>query len=514
MHKGLIVAVDQGTTNTKGIVVDADGEILVRTSTRVALSSPQSGWVEADAEQIWLGVQRVLRKCLDHAGAENVAGIGISNQRESIVLWDRETGEPAGPVILWQCRRSAAICAALAASPSAALVRARTGLPIDPLFSSSKLAWMLEHRPTLRAQAEAGALCFGTIDSWLLWKLTGGAVHATDRSNASRTQLLNIHTGAWDPELLAIFGIPHAVLPALCPSSHIFGVTRAACGLPPGIAVACAIADSHAALLAQGSARGSSESRLVKATYGTGSSLMTLTGTPDIEAGALAQTIAWEAEGRVQYALEGNITMTGATTQWLGHFLQQDGTADTVLRLAEEVESSVGVYLVPAMSGLGAPYWDNDVQGAIYGLRRNSTVAHLAYAALESTAFQVAELLDTMKEALGGAAVELHADGGASENRRLMQLQADLLGLPVYRSGCAELSAMGAAWLAGLAVGIWPSLEALLTTQQQKEVFQPAMPEEQRALRRAGWRVAVARTRMQPLAPLNHRSEDAYVTPR
>lgn len=494
MPRDLILAIDQGTTNSKAVLVDRGGEILFRSSASVALHTPHSGWAEADAEEIWTGVQKVLQECVAHCGASCIAGIGISNQRETVVLWDRRTGSPLGPAILWQCRRSLPLCSALTASPSAAsLIRARTGLFIDPLFSASKVAWLLQHLPGLRARAKAGELCFGTIDSWLLWKLTGGAVHATDRSNASRTQLLNIHTGEWDAELLSIFGIPAALLPQLCPSSHIFGATSAGSGLPAGIPLAGAIADSHAALLAHGFLRPG----LVKATYGTGSSLMTLAET---QAGCLAQTIAWEAEGKRQLALEGNITMTGATVQWLGQFLQQERPVNAVLRLAAQVSSSEGVYLVPAMNGLGAPYWDSEVEGAVYGLQRTSTAAHLAYAALESTTLQVAEVFDSMEQATGMPVLELHADGGASENRLLMQLQADLLGRPVYRSACAELSALGAAWLAGIALGCWPSLDAL-PSLPPKEVFLPQMPEAERTRRRAGWRLAIARTRLHPLTP-------------
>jgi len=488
---GYILAIDQGTTNTKAVLVDRTGRPIFKTSEPVGVSSPQPDWVEQDAMEVWHSVRRTMEKCLSHIFPVKPDGIGISNQRETVVAWDRATGKPLAPAVVWQCRRSVQLCERLQAEGLSPLLRERTGLAVDPLFSASKLAWLLENVPGLRPRAEAGEVCFGTVDSWLIWNLSGGKVHATDFSNASRTQLLNIRAGSWDDELLSVFRVPRQTLPSLVSSSSLIAETVAMGGLPAGIPIASAIGDSHAALAGHASFKPGT----VKATYGTGSSLMTLVTTPQTSGDALATTIAWRIDATTQYALEGNISMSGAAIQWLGEFLELADPVADVVRLAESAGNSGELYFVPAMVGLGAPFWDSSVRGAIFGLGRTSTLAQLACAAVESIAFQVRDVFDAMERAAGCSLPVLHADGGASLNDTLMQFQADLLGRPVMRSTCPDLSALGAAWLAGLALGYWNSLSALEDLQIESNLFKPRWPESEREPRYLGWRLAVARAR-------------------
>ncbi|MGB6431789.1 MAG: glycerol kinase GlpK [Candidatus Acidiferrales bacterium] len=491
MSAQYILAIDQGTTNTKAVLVDAAGRPVFRASAPVRVTSPRPDWVEQDAREVWDSVRRVIEESLAHCSPAKPAGIGISNQRETVLAWDRATGNPLAPAIVWQCRRSAALCEQLAKDGWGSLLRERTGLGLDPLFSAGKFAWLLENIPGLRARAEAGEICFGTMDSWLIWNLTGGARHACDFSNASRTQLLNISTGAWDPELLSLFGVPPAALPRLVPSSSLIGETIAIGALPAGIPIASALGDSHAALAGHASFK----SGTVKSTYGTGSSLMTLVDAANYRTADLATTIAWRVQGATQYAIEGNISMSGAAVQWLGEFLRMPNPIEDAARLAESVESSDGVYFVPAMIGLGAPHWDSAVRGAVFGLGRTSTVAHLAKAAVEAVAFQVRDVFDAMERAAGSSLPMLHADGGATHNDQLMQFQADVLGRPVMRSICPELSALGAAWFAGIALGTWGSLEALEKLKFDAQVFEPRISEIEREQRYGGWKLSVERAR-------------------
>jgi glycerol kinase len=488
-----ILALDQGTTNTKAILVDEAGKVVFRSSVHMRIATFGDGRVEQDANHIWDASRQVIRACYAAASTSEIAAMGIANQRETVVLWDRRTGEPVAPAVVWQCRRSAARCAQLVRDGNEPFIQSRTGLRVDPLFSASKVEWMLDHTNGLRARAEAGEICLGTIDTWLIYNLTGGAVHATDASNASRTQLLNLASGAWDKEMLQLFRIPAPMLPSLVPSSGVIGVTAANSDLRAGIPIASAIGDSHAAL----AGHGVFSPGPVKATYGTGSSLMTLNPNPGADGGTLARTIAWSREGRLQYALEGNITMAGASVQWVGDFLQSASPIETAVALAASVPDSGGVVLVPAMNGLGAPYWDSEARGAIYGLNRSSTAAHLARAAIEAIAHQVADVFEEMQRTHPGMASLLYADGGATENSELMQLQANLLGRPVLRSKCADLSALGAAWFAGLAIGMWRSTEELTAMAPEKDTFSPALNQTTRTELRECWRVAVERTRLQ-----------------
>jgi glycerol kinase len=445
---------------------------------------------------MWASVVEAARECLAAAGGSHIVAIGISNQRESAVVWERRSGAPVGPAITWQCRRTAAFCDDLRRRGLAEMVAQRSGLQLDPLFSASKIRWLLDHTPDGPARAAAGDLCAGTVDSWLLWNLTGGAVHATDAGNASRTQLLNLAACAWDRDLLEAFGVPEACLPAVRPSSGIFGVTAGGGPWPAGVPVASLAGDSHAALFGHAAfAPGA-----VKATYGTGSSLMSPTAGLVASRHGLSSTIAWAEPEGVRYALEGNITNTGGTVDWLAGLLGLSGGAAQVAELAASVPDSGGVYLVPAFAGLGAPHWDAGARGLLCGLTRGSTPAHAARAAIESIAFQVHDVFGAMRRDAGLEAPALFSDGGASRNDALMQFQADLVDCPVERSGSADLSAIGAAWLAGLATGFWRDHEELRALPRPTTRFEPRMPAARREAMLAGWRDALTRARSTPSA--------------
>jgi len=488
--RGNLLVVDQGTTNTKVLLVDAQGNVRARAARALIQHYPQPAWVEQDADAIWQSVRAALDECLAAAGDPPLEAIAITNQRESVALWERRTGRPAGPVIVWQCRRTADFCAELRARGLAPWLAERTGLAVDPLFSASKMRWLLEQAPEYRPRAEQRELCLGTLDSWVLWNLSGGRVHACDLTNASRTQLLDLHSREWSDELLHLFGVPRAALPEVRPSSGDFGASVALGRLPAGIPIASLIGDSHAALFGQaGFTPGA-----VKATYGTGSSLMTPTPAAVLSRHGLSTTIAWALDReRVTYALEGNISMSGAAIQWLGEFLGLASPAEAVAELASSVDDAEGVYVVPALVGLGAPYWNDAARGLISGLTPGSTVAHLARATLEAIAYQVRGVFEVMQAEASLPLTALLADGGASRNDRLMQFQADILGLPVLRTASADASALGAAYLAGLAVGIWQTLADLEQLPRLRERFEPRMPEAERAARYAGWQTAVAR---------------------
>lgn len=491
MPRACILSIDQGTTNTKAILLDEAGEVRSRASRPMDVFFPQPGWVEQDAEAIWRTVVEALNACWSAAGQPSVAAIGVTNQRESVIVWDRRTGRPVGPCIVWQCRRTAHFCADLRDNGLEPLVQRKTGLAIDPLFSASKARWQLDHVPDGRARAGQGELCVGTVDSWLLWNLTGGAVHACDLSNAARTQLLNLQSGSWDEELLEIFGVPAAALPQVAPSSGVLGHTVPLGDLPGGIPVASLVGDSHAALFGHAAFTPGA----VKATYGTGSSLMTLLDVPVLSRTGLSTTVAWGLPGRTWFALEGNITVTGGAVDWLGRMLGLDDPAQAVADLAATVPDSGGVYVVPAFAGLGAPHWDADARGLVCGLTRGTTAAHMARATVESIAYQVRDVFDAMRAEAPVALPELLADGGATRNGALMQFQADILGCPVVRSRSTDLSACGAAWLAGLAAGVWRSLEALESLPRETDRFDPRMEEGERRSLHDGWRAAVGRTR-------------------
>jgi glycerol kinase len=448
-------------------------------------------WVEQDPEDIWQSALEAVGECLRQQPERAVAGIAISNQRETVIAWERKSGRAVAPAIVWQCRRSEAICERLRADGLAQMLRARTGLTIDTLFSASKIRWLLENVSGLRERAVAGEVCFGTVDSWLIARLTEGSVYACDASNASRTQLLNLDFCRWDEELLHLFGVPRVALPEVRDSSGCFGRCSGIARLKD-VPIVSAMGDSHAAM----AGHASYVPGTVKATYGTGSSLMTLLPGRGAPVKGLATTIAWRLKGVTQYALEGNIAMTGAGVAWVGEFL---GLSDPVVeasRLASEVASSEGVFFVPAMSGLGAPHWDGRAQGCLCGLTRTSRAAHMARAAVEAIAFQVRDVFDAMADGAGCVLPSLHADGGATRNDALMQFQADVLGRPVVRPRCEDLSAVGAAWFAGLALGWWKSTEDLERLPQETETFLPAMQSAESDRLYAGWRTAVKRARL------------------
>ncbi len=493
-----ILSIDQGTTNTKALLVGRDGQPAFRTSVPVATMSPRAVWMEQDATALWESALSVLKECVSWAasGGTSIAGIAISNQRETVVAWERANGMPVAPAILWQCRRSADICEGLRALGKEARLRELTGLGIDPLFSASKMRWLLEEVSGLRARAEAGEILFGTVDSWLIWKLSDGEIHACDVSNASRTQLLNLRAADWDEELLKLFGVPRVALPTVLPSSGYFGVCAGVDGLD-GVPLVSAMGDSHAAMAGHASFLPGT----VKATYGTGSSLMTLLPQlPTARNHAVATTIAWGVESvenrRVQYAFEGNISMTGAGVQWVGEFLGLANPASDIATMAATVSDNDGVYFVPAMAGLAAPYWDTAARGMIAGLTSRSRAAHLARAAVEAIAFQVRDVFEAMEVEAGCGLPSLFADGGATRNEWLMQFQADVLGRPVVRSGCEDLSALGAAWFGGLTLGWWQSIADFAEIQPETQTFTPQMGQEERARRCAEWRDAVSRARL------------------
>jgi glycerol kinase len=485
-----VLAIDQGTTNTKVLLFDERGDVVSCASSPVDISFPQPGWVEQDAMAIWRSVETAIDDCLEHASGRRPDAVGISNQRESVLVWERATGRPAGPVIVWQCRRTAPFCETLRERGLRALLQERTGLTIDPLFSASKIRWLLEAIPDGNRRAGNGELCAGTIDSWLVWKLTGGAVHACDATNASRTQLFDLRAMAWGAELLNIFGIPRRILPDIKPSSGILGHTIPRGRLGAGIPVASAIGDSHGALFGHAAFHPGR----VKATYGTGSSLMTLIQAPLSSRSGLSTTVAWALHDTVSYALEGNITVTGGAVDWLGHFLGLASHASGVADLARSVRDSGGVYVVPAFAGLGAPHWDAAARGLVCGISRGTTAAHVARATVESIAYQVRDVFEAMRRDAGTPSALL-ADGGATANDALMQFQADILGCAVERDDSTNLSARGAAWLAGLAVGVWPSTEALSRLPRAVTRFEPRMPETVRTTLYVGWQDAVSRAR-------------------
>jgi glycerol kinase len=484
-----ILAIDQGTTNTKALVVGPSGAILARGSQPTAISYPHPGWVEQDALEVWRCTRAAIIECLGMLDDPNLAAVAVTNQRETALVWERETGQPVGPCVVWQCRRSAPFCNQLKTQGLEPLLRERTGLQVDPMFSASKLRWILEHVENGFRRAERGELCVGNIDAWVLWNLTGGAVHATDLTNASRTQLLNLHTLEWDDDVLAVFDIPAAALPEIKPSSAFYGETVPLDNLSGGIPIASMIGDSHASLYGQAGFKLGS----IKATYGTGSSLMTPTGQPVISENGLSTTIAWARE-KATYALEGNIYATGAAVQWLGQLLGLEDPGSGVERLARTVEDAGGVYFVPALVGLGAPHWKESARGLITGLTRGVGAEQLARATLEAIAYQVRDVFDVMQTESGAPLQTLLADGGASHNDLLMQFQADIIGCPVLRSTSTDVSPLGAAFLAGLAVGLWADEVEIEDLVPPRDRFEPQTSLERREALYAGWREALART--------------------
>ena len=486
-----LLALDQGTTSSRAILFDRDGNQCALAQREFQQFYPQPGWVEHDADEIWQTQLSVARQVVAEVGAANILAIGITNQRETCVLWDRRTGRPLHRAIVWQDRRTAPMCDALKAQQLETLFQARTGLLLDPYFSGTKLAWLLDNIDGARALAESGALAFGTIDSWLLWQLTGGRLHATDVTNASRTLLFDIHRNQWDDELLALLNIPSQLLPRVQPSASHFGtsfVDLFGVELPIGGVAG----DQQAALFGQAChAPG-----MVKNTYGTGCFMLMQTGSQICtSANGLLTTSAAQTSAAPRYALEGSVFVAGAAVQWLRDGLGFIETSAEIEALAASVPDSGGVTLVPAFTGLGSPYWDAYARGGLFGLTRGTTRAHIARATLDAIALQVADLLDAMQRDAGIALTELRVDGGACANNLLMQLQADLLGVPVLRPRIIETTALGAAYLAGLTVGVWRDEAAIAAHWQVERIFQPACAREQAQARLAEWRRAVRRVR-------------------
>ena len=488
-----ILALDQGTTSSRAILFDHEANPVASAQRPVTQHFPRSGWVEHDAQEIWDCQTPLITAVLAQAGASaaDIAALGIANQRETTVLWDRKTSVPVAPAIVWQDRRTAEHCARLRADGHEPDIARRTGLLLDPYFSATKLAWLLEHVPGARERAQRGELAFGTIDSWLAWRLTGGKRHVTDATNASRTLLFNIRSCEWDPVLLELFGIPHACLPQIIPTA-----ARAACDLTANldgheVPLAGIAGDQQAALFGQTCFTPG----MAKNTYGTGCFALLNTGTrPLMSQHRLLTTVAWQREV-TQYALEGSVFVAGAVVQWLRDALGVIASSAEVEALAVSVADSDGVHFVPAFAGLGSPHWDPHARGAIVGLSRGSTRAHIARAALEAIAFQSAELLTAMQQDAGQALNELRVDGGAAVNNFLMQFQADLLGVAVVRPRTTETTALGAAYLAGLAVGFWKSPEEVARNWRIERRFEPGMSRDEAASRLRRWSLAVERAR-------------------
>ena len=488
-----ILALDQGTTSSRAIVFDHAGAIRSVAQKEFQQIFPQAGWVEHDPREIWSSQLEVARNALASAGlqAGDITAIGITNQRETTVIWDRRTGEPIHNAIVWQDRRTAAFCDDLKHAGHGETIAAKSGLVIDAYFSGSKIRWLLDHVEGARACAVRGELAFGTIDTWLLWNLSGGALHITDPSNASRTMLFNLHTGAWDDELLKIMGVPRELLPEVRSSSEVYGQTA------PGIfaaqvPIAGIAGDQQAALFGQNCfTRG-----LAKNTYGTGCfMLMNIGQDPAPSRYKLLTTVAWKVGGHTDYALEGSVFIGGAVVQWLRDGLGLVKSSADVEALAASVPDCGGVYLVPAFAGLGAPHWDQYARGTIVGITRGTTGGHIARAALEGIAFQVADVLEVMREDSGIPINELRVDGGASANDLLMQFQADLLRVPVVRPKIVETTALGAAYLAGLAVGFWKNRAEVQKGWQVERTFHPEMSADEVAHRRSRWAEALNRAR-------------------
>jgi glycerol kinase len=487
-----ILALDEGTTSARAIVFDADGGIRAVAQKEFTQRFPQPGWVEHDADEIWSAQIGVAVEALSRAklAPKDIAGAGITNQRETTLVWDRATGQPVAPAIVWQDRRTAGYCDKLRSGGHEKTIRERTGLVIDAYFSGSKLAWILDNVAGVRSRADAGQLAFGTIDTWLAWKLTGGKRHITDPSNASRTMLFNIHTGAWDDDLLRLFNVPKSLLPEVRASSEVYGDIETP-GLV-GIPLAGIAGDQQSALFGQMCFTPG----LTKNTYGTGCFMLQNTGAKaTLSHHRLLTTIGWKIGGTTSYALEGAVFIAGAVVQWLRDGLKIIRTSEEVNDLAATVPDNGGVYFVPAFTGLGAPYWDPYARGSLSGLTRGATGGHIARAALESIAYQSAELLEAMRADAQQPPVEMRVDGGACRSDLLMQFQADLLQIPVARPAVTETTALGAAYLAGLATGFWKNTGELASQYKVERRFEPKISAEKAKEMMAGWKKAVGRAK-------------------
>ncbi len=490
MAASYILALDQGTTSSRAILFDQAGRPVEIAQKEFTQYYPHPGWVEHDAEEIWSAQYGVLAEVLakKNIDTRQVAAIGITNQRETTIVWDRASGRPIHRAIVWQDRRTAEYCDQLKAEGHSDMIRERTGLVIDAYFSATKLKWILDHVPGARASAEKGELAFGTVDSWLAWKLSAGKLHITDSTNASRTLLLNIHTGEWDPELLKLFNIPAAILPEVASSSEVYGSTGSLVTPGAGISIAGIAGDQQAALFGQLCTRPG----MVKNTYGTGCFMLMHTGAQAVRSkNNLLTTIAWKMNGRIEYALEGSIFIAGAVVQWLRDGLHLIRSSGEVEALAARVEDTEGVYMIPAFAGLGAPHWNQYARGSLFGMTRGTNQAHIARAALESIAYQTYDVLKAMEADAGIPIAELRVDGGATANNLLMQFQSDILQAPVIRPTVVETTALGAAYLAGLAVGYWDSVEGIQEQWQVDRRFTPSMEKTRVTGLLKGWQRAV-----------------------
>lgn len=492
MEQKYILALDQGTSSSRAIVFDHEGRICATAQKEFPQHFPKPGWVEHDPKDIWSSEASVIAEAITSMGINglNIAGIGITNQRETTIVWDAETGEPVYNAIVWQDRRTSEYCDSLKEQNLTGFIREKTGLIIDAYFSATKIRWILENVPGARARAEAGKLRFGTVDTWLLWNLTRGECHMTDVSNASRTMLFNIHTLNWDEDLMKLFGIPMSMLPEVHSSSEIYGYTKTTI-FAHKVPVAGIAGDQQAALFGQMCTTPGS----VKNTYGTGCFLLMNSGTKPITSSHnLLTTIAWKIGDTVNYALEGSIFVGGSVVQWLRDGLGIIKSSSEIESLAMTVPDNGGVYFVPALTGLGAPYWDQYAKGTICGLTRGTTAAHIARAALEGIAFETMDIVNAMEHDAGIKLAELKVDGGASRNNLMMQFQADILGTKVIRPKVTETTAMGACYLAGLATGYWDSLDDIKRQWNADKVFEPLAPAEKVLKLKEGWANAIGRT--------------------
>jgi len=493
-EKDYILAIDQGTTGSTAILFDREGQPVSTAYQEVRQIYTQPGWVEHDPKELFSASVAVARDSLQKAGVatSQVKSIGITNQRETTIVWDRYTGEPVSNAVVWQCRRTAPLCEKLKQEGMGQIVKEKTGLIIDAYFSATKLRWILDHVPQGQHRAEQGDLLFGTVDSWLVWNLTGGAVHITDYSNASRTMLFNIHTLKWDKELLAALDIPEAVLPHVMPSSQVYGETAAGILGDSRIPLGAVVGDQQAALFGQACY----DAGMTKNTYGTGSFVLLNTGDKPVPSEkGLVTTLAWGLGGEVTYAMEGSIFITGAAVQWLRDGLELISNAAESEALARSVPDNGGVFFVPAFVGLGAPYWDMYARGTILGLTRGTNKGHLARATLEAIAYQTRDIIETMGAEAGLQVPLLRVDGGGTANSFLMQFQADILGIPIQRAAVAETTALGAAYLAGLAVGLWHDTVDIERRWHAAETYEPKFSADQRESLYAGWKRAVERAR-------------------
>lgn len=490
MKKQYILALDQGTSSSRAIAFDKSGSSVAVSQKEFTQYFPKPGWVEHDPMEIWSSEYSVLTEVLTSLGlgGSDVAAIGITNQRETTIVWDAATGKPVYNAIVWQDRRTSGYCDSLKAAGLSEQIRSKTGLLIDAYFSGTKIKWILDNVPGARERAERGELRFGTVDSWLVWNLTGGAVHITDVTNASRTMLYNIHDLKWDEDLMRLLGIPASMMPRVCASSEVYGYAEILGGK---IAIAGIAGDQQAALFGQMC----TEPGSVKNTYGTGCFLLMNTGeTPVVSRNNLLTTIAWKIGGKVNYALEGSIFVAGSVVQWLRDGLGIIRSSSEIEALAASVPDNGGVYLVPALTGLGAPYWDQYAKGSITGITRGTKAAHIARAALEGIAFQTMDIVEAMQKDAGVVLSELKVDGGASRNNLMMQFQSDILGACVIRPEETETTARGAAYLAGLAVGFWASIDEVRGQWVAERTFSPQAGAEEVAAARKGWAEAVGRT--------------------